>query len=381
MAQFIRKIGKANLVNLFPTNDIILSITDTLELFVNNKSGINLKISDLIAVDTKVEFDAKPLIEGKYYFIKDEKDLVYFSDGTKYSIKDAIKTLITELTTTVTTLTNTVTNNKKAADDSIELLNIAVSNLQTTITDGLTALTNALGITNSSVSTLDDKLALLQLSVTNILETLNNIATANTARDNSIATLTEKNQANETSIAGLTESLNTLTLSLTTLTQSVDTAVTVDIPAIQLNTTTNTNKIATIESTLRTKTFNVAYDITDLKVTNVEPEIYIPTYLFSDNDKMFVDYLKIRSNTLGASDITIDLKLVNIEENGALSDTEILYSTITLTAGQYEKKVALDNSMATGLINGYLIPYITNAPLGHPEITLIVGLRTETTVV
>lgn len=381
MAQFIRKIGKANLVNLFPTNDIILSITDTLELFVNNKSGINLKISDLIAVDTKAEFEAKTLIEGKYYFIKDEKDLVYFSDGTKYSIKDTIKVLITDLTTIVTTLSTTVTDNKKDTDDSIELLNIAVSNLQTTINDGLVALSNALGTTNVNVSTLDGKLATLQASVTSILETLNNIATANTARDNSIATLTTKNEANETNISDLTQSLNTIITSLTTLTQTVDKAVTVDIPAIQLNTTNNTNKITTIESTLRTKTFNVAYDITDLKVTNVEPEIYIPTYLFSDNDKMFVDYLKVRSNTLGVSDITIDIKLVNIEENGALSDTEILYSTITLTAGQYENKVVLDNSMATGLINGYLIPYITNAPLGHPELTLIVGLRTETTVV
>ena len=381
MAQFIRKIGKAKLVNVLPTNDIILSITDTLELFVNNKSGINLKISDLIAVDTKVEFEAKTLIEGKYYFIKDEKDLVYFSAGIKYSIKDTIKVLITDLTTIVSTLSTTVTNNKKATDDEIGALTEAVTNLQTASNDGLTALSNSLSATNINVGTLDTKLSNLQISVTSILETLNTITIANASRDSSITSLTEKNQTIETDISTLTQSLNTIITSLNTLTSTVNTLSTVDIPAIQLNTTNNTNKITAIETKLQTKSFNVAYDITDLKITNVEPEIYIPTYLFSDNDKMFVDYLKVRSNTLGASDIVIDLKLVNIEETGALSDTPILYSSITLTAGQYENKHVMDNSMADGLINGYLIPYITNAPLGHPEVTLIVGLRTETTIV
>lgn len=381
MAQFIRKLLKNNLVNVLPSNDIILTITDTLELFVNNKSGINLKISDLIAVDTKAEFDAKTLIEGKYYFIKDEKDLVYFSANIKYSIKDTVKLLITDLTTVVNNLSTVVTNNKKSADDSIALLTVAVSNLQTAIDGGLVALSNSLNVTNGNVNTLDNKLTNLQLSVTGILETLNTIATANTSRDNSITSLTEKNQTNENSITDLTESLNDTVASLATLLQTVNKTTTVDIPAIQLNITSNTNKITAIESKLQNKSFNVAYDISDLKITKVEPEIYIPTYLFSDNDKMFVEYLKVRSNVLAESDITIELKLVNIEENGALSVTENVYSTITLTAGQYENKVVLNNTLETGLINGYLIPYITNAPLGHPELTFIVGLRTETTVV
>lgn len=381
MAQFIRKLLKNNITNIMPTNDIILTITDTLELFVNNKSGINLKISDLIAVDTKAEFDAKTLIEGKYYFIKDEKDLVYFSENIKYSIKDTVKVLITDLTTVVNNLSTAVTNNKESADDSIAILTVAVSNLQTAINDGLVALSNSLNVTNGNVSTLDTKLSSLQLSVTGILETLNTITTANTSRDNSITSLTEKNQTNENSITDLTESLNETVASLATLLQTVNKTTTVDIPAIQLNITSNTDKITAIESKLQNKSFNVAYDISDLKITKVEPEIYIPTYLFSDNDKMFVEYLKVRSNVLAESDITIELKLVNIEENGALSVTENVYSTITLTAGQYENKVVLNNTLETGLINGYLIPYITNAPLGHPELTFIVGLRTETTVI
>ena len=73
--QLIRKILKRNLANIAATRDIVLSITDSMELFVNNTNGEQLKISDIVVCESKDAVNTlENKISGKFYYAKKESD-------------------------------------------------------------------------------------------------------------------------------------------------------------------------------------------------------------------------------------------------------------------------------------------------------------------
>ena len=171
----IRKILKENLRNINATDDIILSITDTQEIFVNGKDGVQMPVREIIPINTIEEMGTISPIIGKFYFIKENGDIrLYVSPEVGFvsikdsiqteleSIKESIKTNLDKINETHQEINSFKDQIEKDVDEKIAALNETIASLS----DGIAACNTSInghnqlfeGI-NSSISRIDADIA------------------------------------------------------------------------------------------------------------------------------------------------------------------------------------------------------------------------------
>ena len=375
--QLIRKILKRNLANIAATRDIVLSITDSMELFVNNTNGEQLKISDIVVCESKEAVNTlENKISGKFYYAKKESDLgLYVNDvdGITY-MKEDVLTRLEGITSSIESLNQSVDGLSTSMTESISEVNRTITALSESTTQSVNTLNEAVRTIQDSINTLTSNFSNLSNDVTNVSTRVTALEQAKTANDRNIEQI-------NTSIETINGSLETITTSISGITSSIS-ALTDRMTVVENNVKTNTDNIAAntlainnIKTAVNTKKFNSIYDIENLKKTKIEPEIFIPAYIFENNDEMFITKLKLRTRTLALEDITFKITYMAINSDGSVAD-ETDFLEITLPANHYEVNRDITNTFkkGTGLTNGYLNVYVKDAPIDHPEATLMVSL-------
>lgn len=126
MANYIRKLLKSKLAKISPTNDIILTVTDTMELYINDKQGNQNRINDIIPVNTEEELANLNKVTGKIYIIANDLqfgedkflDTMYYYNGSK------LVPLTKELASKVLENTNSISDMKKELNSISDTISI-----------------------------------------------------------------------------------------------------------------------------------------------------------------------------------------------------------------------------------------------------------------
>lgn len=126
MANYIRKLLKSKLSKFSPTDDIILTVTDTMELYVNDKQGNQNKINDIILVNNEEELANTNKVTGKIYIVANDLqfgedkfiDTLYYYNGTN------LVSLTKELASKVLENTNSISNMKEELDSITDTINV-----------------------------------------------------------------------------------------------------------------------------------------------------------------------------------------------------------------------------------------------------------------
>lgn len=372
----IRKINKPLLQKLEPTTDIILSVTNTRELFVNDQNGNQLKITDIEAVDTLRDLaDIVPVV-GKFYFIKENTDLRLYVDAeTGYiSLRDEVVKLINEVKKNVTTLeqsvsalTNTVAEDKKQLEDSI-------TELESTLTGQISSINSALSALQETVNTHDGNISSMNASLSSALRDITVIQQRIADVAKNVSTLTERLANDEKNIDDLTKQLAKTDQSITNVSNTV-TENTSSINTLNETVGRHSDEIAGLNTRVSIKDYHAVFDVNKLKQSRIEPEIYIPSYIFNATEKMFITKLTLRTRTAPTEAITFELKYVAELENGSVAE-EVDIDEITLGEGKYVVTKELDKTYAEskGYSNGYIVAYIKDPGANHPEATLMLDL-------
>ena len=369
----IRKILKANLKDLDPTNDIILSITDTDELFYNTKQGKQRKLNDVTIVSTEAELSNTIPVSGRLYFIKETSDLkIYINKDIKYmSITKEISDMITVINNKITVIDNNIKSINNTINNNSQNVNREIENINTTLDNVNTSIANI----NETISKDDDFLESLK---SNLPDELNSI-------EQNILELQENSSTNITDIEKLKTQLNSHITEFNTFKEIVSDKIASietnienannNIGTLKLNMSNAQANITTLINSITTQRFNHSIPIkgpVSGDINNNEFSIY--DYIVND-DYISLGCINIKSKLVYANNITVKLFYLPEYEDNSIGQPELVAS-VNLIAGNYINSFIIEQQ--SNYNKGYFRVNITNPQ--NEELDLIVLLELVKTV-
>lgn len=369
----IRKILKANLKNLDPTDDIILSITDTNEIYYNNKQGIQFKLNDVTIIDTENELTDINPVSGRLYYVSDIQDLkIYINPKIKFvsitkQITDSISNMNKKITSNETNISNIskkIDNNKQEVDSSILEINKTLANNQQSINSIQENLTSTKEYVDDLKTTLPKKFKEYD---DNIAEIQTNIETNTTNITNIQKRLKEHLEAYSEFKSNTSNKLNDLQSSLNT--------AQTNIGQLQISMNNANTNITTLTNAFTTQRFNHSIPIRGSISGNVyDKEFSIYDHVIGDNT-VSLGCIKIKSKLVYNNNITVKLFYLQEYEDNSIGQEELICS-LNLITGSYTNSFIIQDTRTFN--NGYFRVNITNPE--NEELDLIVLLELTKTL-
>ena len=364
--QIIRKILKANLTGLGATSSIVLSVTDTGEIFINKQDGEHLKISDFVVVENTQALSTVNLINGKFYFIKDIVDIQYYNGVKLLSIKDTMKQLIATVNEEIAIIkanVNTNSENISATNtklvQEVDTLTRSISALSDDIDTKIAALLEADTTMNAKIVEIDNSVFNLKSSVST-LET--GISELSIALDSYKATSDEAT----ISISAIKKDVASLTENATTMSDAIDTMNT-SITDIKNTQVSIGNSVTNIEGRLARRDYKAVYDITKLKAGELNPRIIAEAYLFEAGENIVITEIKVKTKTMKEYNVGVTLNHIAELDSGETGITTTL-GNVSLLANSYKNNVLLNKSIN----NGAIVPVIDGEITEATDLTVII---------
>ena len=368
--QLIRKILKENLVDFEATNDIIVSITEDNSIFINTKEGKQKRITDIVIGNSEEIAQMEKHVE-KLYIIKDIGDIQVYD-----SIANEMVSFKTLFNSSVDNLASQLELTNERINEIVEDNNIykeEIASQMTTITNSFNDLQNNISMecqnltkdvqenkTNietiqSSINTINEKIVILEESITTI--------------NTNITNLTENIISNTTDINNLKDSFNNHVNDFNELVNTVTENGT------KLNNIDS--ELTTIQESLNTvKNYNGVYDLNDLEVGLINPEIYIPAYIFRENDFIKISTIILRATEAPTENLSIKIVYAPELESGKIG-TETVISTLTLAPEQYKTSIEIPEESRVEYTNGYIRVYITEVGNNQPDATILIKFYSD----
>lgn len=374
--QLIRKILKENLSKLESTKDIIISMTETQELFVNDAQGNHIKITDIIVAENEEALAQLVPVPGKFYFVKSPVTLKYYVDAV---------TGFVPVTKVLDDALSSLKNQLETLSNSVDSLN---TNLSGEITDLETALNTAIEQIEASIDAVNNTITSINETVKEHTNSIESIENTLTSYGNAITSLNEKYESIDLAITGINNAISSIGETLTELDNEI-TALDQKIDTINLAVGNNTTavqehsqaikdinaEIDGINTALTIKKYKAVYDVEKLKAVKVEPEIFVPAYIFNPTERLYITDITLRSRTKPTQNITFEMKFIPELEDGSPGE-EITLEEITLAADTYIATRNLNVQFADneGYRKGFICVYVKDPGANHIEATFIVDL-------
>lgn len=366
--QIIRKILKEHLQNL-STSDVVLSITETGEIFVNISSGDQLKITDFNIIESGDELQTTPLIEGKFYFIKEPTDIKYY-DGTKMiSIRESLKNSLKDVEDVIATINN-----------SLKSINENIATLDKKYEDSIDEIKKAIE---------DNKLEYNEyvqnnnLRVDDIEKALREINTVNDSQGQIIKETHESVLKNIEDIRGLNEGLTNTNEALNVLNKSVEDNAkkyeSLENSLEQTNNELNATKetlnnhetvINKMEEKINRADYTAVYQIDRLVSGPLSPDLLFDAYSFESDQTLTITNIMIRTKTMKEFNIGVSLKHYTEKPDGSWNEPVEL-ANVGLQANKYKSS----NDVNLIIEGGYVTPEIIASTSDNSDLTIVINFH------